>query len=58
MTPKPINSEIMSWDPENMDAYWQQCRYFDTRSISARKSSQAQSQKAFNDMLKRIKPTR
>jgi len=30
----PPNSEILNWDPENMEAYWQQCRQFDTRSLS------------------------
>ncbi len=34
----PPNSDILSWDPENMDTYWQQCRQFDTRSLNTYKA--------------------
>ncbi len=27
----PRDSEIMSWDPENMETYWRQCRLYDSR---------------------------
>jgi len=50
----PRDSEIMSWDPENMETYWQQCRSYDTRAIMSGRGNQALSQSAFNKMLKRI----
>ena len=50
----PRDSEIMSWDPENMDTYWQQCRRFDTRSMISIRHSQQISQAAFNQMLNRF----
>jgi len=30
----PPNSEILNWDPENMETYWQQCQQFDTRPLT------------------------
>jgi hypothetical protein len=50
----PRDSEIMSWDPENMETYWQQCRNFDTRPIMSIRQSQDVSQAAFSNMLKRF----
>jgi len=50
----PPDSDIMSWDPENMETYWQQCRSYDTRSIMSVRSSQTLSQLAFNKMLQRF----
>ena len=50
----PRDSEIMNWDPENMETYWQQCRNYDTRSLMARQTSQSLSQSAFTKMLKRF----
>ncbi len=56
--PVPRDSEIMSWDPENMEAYWLQCRKYDTRSIMSVRQSQEASQAAFNKMLKRFSSLR
>jgi len=50
----PRDSEIMNWDPENMETYWQQCRCFDTRPILSIRQSQQISQAAFSDLLKRL----
>ena len=50
----PRDSEIMSWDPENMDTYWQQCRRFDTRPMISIRHSQQLSQAAFSEMLTRF----
>ena len=50
----PRDSEIMSWDPENMDTYWQQCRRFDTSPMISIRHSQQLSQAAFNQMLVRF----
>ncbi len=54
----PKDSEIMSWDPENMESYWQQCRRFDTRPILSIRHSQEISQAAFSEMLKRFSSQR
>ena len=50
----PRDSEIMSWDPEEMETYWQQCRSYDTRSIMSGRGKQVLSQSAFSKMLKRL----
>jgi len=50
----PRDSDIMSWDPENMETYWQQCRNYDTRSIMSCRANQSLSQSAFNKMLKKF----
>jgi len=54
----PGDSEIMSWDPENMESYWQQCRQFDTRPIMSIRQSQATSEAAFSQMLTRFSEQR
>jgi len=55
----PKDTEIMSWDPENMDSYWSQCRQvdsrpFDTKSLIGGYGNQCDSQAAFNQMLHRL----
>jgi len=55
----PKDTDILSWDPEDMDTYWRQCRSYDsrphdTRSIMGNSLNQADSQNAFRLMLKRI----
>lgn len=54
----PRDSEIMNWDPENMDTYWQQCRKFDTRPMISIRHSQEISQAAFAQMLTRFSKQR
>lgn len=53
---RPRDSEIMSWDPESMETYWQQCRSYDTRShdtssIMSNGINQIDGQTAFTTML-------
>lgn len=50
----PKDSEIMSWDPENIESYWRQCRRFDTRPMMCIRQSEAISQAAFTQMLARF----
>lgn len=52
------DSEIMSWDPENMDTYWQQSRKYDSRPILSLRQSQAISLAAFTQMLTRFSEQR
>ncbi len=54
----PRDSEIMSWDPENMDTYWRQCRKFDTRSMISLRQGPLISQAAFTQMLTRLSEQR
>ena len=56
----PKDAEIMSWDPENMDSYWSQCkqvdtRPFDTKSFIGGYGNQCDSQAAFHQMTSRLK---
>jgi len=55
----PKNTDILSWDPEDMDSYWHQCRAFDNRPYDTRcllgsSCNQAESQRAFSKMLKQF----
>ena len=53
-TKKTGDSEIMSWDPENMDKYWRQCRHYDTSPLITIRQSQLASQNAFSSKLTRL----
>ena len=56
---QPKDSEILNWDPENMDEYWSQCSSFDSRandtqSIMGGLSNQIDSERAFEAMFNRL----
>lgn len=42
----PKNEEVLSWDPENMERYWQQCHQFDSLPLLEEGESDALSQHA------------
>ena len=57
---RPKDTDIMSWDPENMEAYWAHCARFDkrpneTQRLLGRGSEQKDSETAFNAMFTRLK---
>lgn len=52
---QPFNSEIMSWDPENMETYWQQCRRYDSRPFDTLSISSHSTTHIYqNDFLKTL----
>lgn len=47
----PKDDEIFSWDPENMDKYWELCRKFDQASTSDLSTADETSQTEFQKMF-------
>jgi hypothetical protein len=35
----PKDAQLLSWDPENMERYWQQCQQFDQYNLDLTDSS-------------------
>ncbi|TQV81516.1 hypothetical protein [Aliikangiella coralliicola] len=49
----PKDEKIMSWDPENMDKYWEQCQTFDCFPDIDCHSREKISQQEFKQMVTR-----
>ncbi|MDQ7048832.1 MAG: hypothetical protein Q9M92_04525 [Enterobacterales bacterium] len=57
-TMTPPNSEILNWDPENMETYWKQCRQFDTSPLTCYEKNKANQtlgiKQKFTERLKQL----
>ena len=49
----PKDEQILSWDPENMDKYWEQCQIFDYYPNLDSESCEKISQHEFKKMVTR-----
>ncbi len=47
----PRNEQLLSWDPENMERYWELCESYDKPVELDLQSSEVSSQKAFSRLF-------
>jgi len=48
----PKDHRVLSWDPENMDTYWRQCKKFDLVTEQSSLKRDELSQKGFRQLAR------